>query len=82
LLSIAPKEIITKQNTWKGKITKEKINAFLHSPAIRYLLIAFAVICFIMPDPFSDILAFWLLAKTGMSINYKSLLKKFASFLW
>ncbi len=56
-----------------------KSDVFLKNQTLRYAAIAIAVICFILPDPFLDILAFWLLAKVGY--NYKSLFKKLSMFL-
>lgn len=42
----------------------------------KYLMIAAAVALFICPDPFTDILAFWLMAKAGVSMNLKVLARR------
>jgi len=42
----------------------------------KYLMIAAAVALFICPDPFTDILAFWLMAKAGVSMNFKVLARR------
>jgi len=47
----------------------------LRSPAAKYIIVAIAIIWLILLDPFSDEFAFWLLAKTGISISYESLSK-------
>ena len=58
---------------------KAKIEAFAHSQFARCTVIAIAAVCLISPDPFSDIFAFWLLAKIGC--NPKSLFRKMSALL-
>jgi len=43
---------------------------------LRYAVVASAVVLLICPDPFSDMLAFWLLAKVGCD----SLFRKWMPF--
>jgi len=72
LLRTTLEEIPIEQDGWKATATaKQKINAVLDSQTVRYVLISIAVICLILPDPFSDVLAFWILAKAGTSINHR-----------
>jgi len=42
----------------------------------RCLMIAAAVALFICPDPFTDILAFWLMAKAGVLMNFKAVARR------
>jgi len=44
-----------------------KINELSYKLILRYAVVATAVVLIVIPDPFSDILAFWLLAKVGFS---------------
>jgi len=41
------------------------MNQFSRKRVLRYAVVASAVVLLICPDPFSDLLAFWLLAKVG-----------------
>jgi len=45
-----------------------KINELSNKRIFRYTVVATAVILFVIPDPFSDMLAFWLLAKIGCDL--------------
>lgn len=42
----------------------------------KFLMIGGAIALLISPDPFSDVLAFGLLGKAGMSINFKALVRR------
>jgi len=48
---------------------------------LKGLMVSAAVALLICPDPFTDVLAFGLMAKAGVSMNFKALARRMKHFL-